>query len=62
MKTPPVIVLTGATSGLGRVAALELARKGAHLALVVRNQARADALRTEIEQAAPTLLAYSVRP
>src|SRR2546429_3783347 len=53
MKTPPVIVLTGATSGLGRLAALELARKGAHLALVARNQARADALRTEIEQAVP---------
>jgi short-subunit dehydrogenase len=53
MKALPVIVLTGATSGLGRLAALELARKGAHLALVARNQARADALRTEIEQAAP---------
>jgi NAD(P)-dependent dehydrogenase (short-subunit alcohol dehydrogenase family) len=52
MQTPPVIVLTGATTGLGRLAALELARKGAHLALVVRNQAKADALRTEIVQAA----------
>jgi NAD(P)-dependent dehydrogenase (short-subunit alcohol dehydrogenase family) len=53
MQTPPVIVLTGATNGLGRLAALELARKGAHLALVVRNQAKADALRTEVRQAAP---------
>jgi NAD(P)-dependent dehydrogenase (short-subunit alcohol dehydrogenase family) len=53
LQTPPVVVLTGATNGLGRLAALELARKGAHLALVVRNQAKADALRTEIEQSAP---------
>jgi NAD(P)-dependent dehydrogenase (short-subunit alcohol dehydrogenase family) len=53
MQAPPVIVLTGATTGLGRLAALELARKGARLALVVRNQAKAGALRTEIEQAAP---------
>jgi len=53
MKTPPVIVLTGATSGLARLAALELARNGAQLALVARDQARADALRTKIEQAAP---------
>jgi len=53
MKTPPVIALTGSTNGLGRLVALELARKGAHLALVVRNQAKANALRTQIEQAAP---------
>jgi NAD(P)-dependent dehydrogenase (short-subunit alcohol dehydrogenase family) len=53
VKTPPVIVLTGATNGLGRLAALELAAEGAHLALVVRNQAKADALRAQIEQAAP---------
>ena len=53
METPPVIVLTGATNGLGRLAALELARKGAHLALVVRSKAKADALRTQIRQAAP---------
>ena len=52
-RAPPVIVLTGATNGLGLLAALELARKGARLALVVRNQAKAGALRTEIEQAAP---------
>ena len=53
MQTPPVIVLTGATNGLGRLAALDLARQGAHLALVARSRAKADALRTEIEQTAP---------
>ena len=53
MQTPPVIVLTGATSGLGRLAALDLARRGAHLVLIARNRAKADTLRAQIEQAAP---------
>ncbi|GAA1137594.1 MULTISPECIES: SDR family NAD(P)-dependent oxidoreductase [Microbacterium] len=37
----PVIVLTGATSGLGRLAALRLAQRGAHLILPARNPAKA---------------------
>ena len=53
MQTPPVIVLTGATNGLGRLAALDLARRGAHLALVVRSEQKGEALKQEIEQAAP---------
>jgi short-subunit dehydrogenase len=35
-------LITGATNGIGRVAAVELARMGAELFLVYRNKARAD--------------------
>jgi NAD(P)-dependent dehydrogenase (short-subunit alcohol dehydrogenase family) len=36
----PFVVLTGATSGIGRAAALELARRGARLAIVGRDPER----------------------
>ena len=41
--TGPVVVLTGATSGLGRLAALDLAARGAHLILPARDPDRAQA-------------------
>ncbi|MBV9330656.1 MAG: SDR family NAD(P)-dependent oxidoreductase, partial [Alphaproteobacteria bacterium] len=37
------IVITGATSGIGEVAALELARQGARLVLIARDRSRAEA-------------------
>ncbi|MFF3501675.1 SDR family NAD(P)-dependent oxidoreductase [Streptomyces sp. NPDC003247] len=40
----PVAVITGATSGLGRVAAFELARRGYRIAAVARSRGRAEAL------------------
>jgi NAD(P)-dependent dehydrogenase (short-subunit alcohol dehydrogenase family) len=49
----PTIVLTGATSGIGRCAAIALARQGAHLVLTARSQARADATVAMIEAAVP---------
>lgn len=53
MDLRPVIVMTGATNGMGRFAALDLARRGARLGIVARSRPKADALRQEIEQVAP---------
>src|SRR3984893_5927691 len=53
MRTPPTIVITGATSGLGRLAAIALAKQGVRLGITARSQHRADATRTEIQLAAP---------
>ena len=36
----PLVVLTGATSGIGRAAAIELVRRGAEVAIVGRDPAR----------------------
>ncbi len=44
----PTVVITGATSGLGRLAAIELARRGAHLAIIARSPEKAGRLRREI--------------
>jgi NAD(P)-dependent dehydrogenase (short-subunit alcohol dehydrogenase family) len=46
----PTVILTGATRGIGHAAALELARRGAELAIVGRDPARVDA--TAFEAAA----------
>jgi NAD(P)-dependent dehydrogenase (short-subunit alcohol dehydrogenase family) len=43
-----ILVITGATNGLGKVVAGDLARRGAQLAVVARGPAKVDALRQEI--------------
>lgn len=53
MPTTPIIVLTGATSGLGRLAAVELAKQGAHLVIIARNNDKADSTRALLHQVAP---------
>ncbi|HZC16695.1 MAG TPA: SDR family oxidoreductase [Caulobacteraceae bacterium] len=50
-----VVVITGATSGIGQVAAVELARRGARIVLIARDPARADRALAEINRAAPGL-------
>jgi NAD(P)-dependent dehydrogenase (short-subunit alcohol dehydrogenase family) len=47
-------VLTGATSGIGRCAAIALARQGANLVLTARSQRKADATVAIIKAAAPS--------
>lgn len=52
MLKHPVVVLTGATSGLGKIAAMELAKRGFHLVLTARSKERAEATRKLIHEAA----------
>lgn len=48
----PIIVITGATSGIGHLAAIDLAKQGAHLVLIARNADKAESTRILIDQAA----------
>lgn len=43
-----VVLLTGGNSGIGKAAAIELAKMGAELTLVCRNRERAEAAKSEI--------------
>lgn len=46
------VLLTGATEGIGKAAALELARRGADVAIVGRNRAKSEAVLAELGAAA----------
>ncbi len=54
MTINPTIVITGATSGIGQLAAIELARQGAHIVFTARNEEKAAATRTAIQEVAPS--------
>jgi NAD(P)-dependent dehydrogenase (short-subunit alcohol dehydrogenase family) len=49
-----VVVITGATSGIGQVAAEELARMGARLVLVARDKTRGEAALARLRHAGPS--------
>ena len=53
MSEGQTIVITGATSGLGQLAAIDLARRGARLVLTARDKQRADITLGLIRAAAP---------
>jgi NADP-dependent 3-hydroxy acid dehydrogenase YdfG len=55
--TATVAIITGASSGIGRSTALDLARHGASVSVVARRQDRLDALLAEIEEAGGSALA-----
>jgi len=48
-----VVVITGGTSGIGAVAAVELARMGARIILVARDESRAEATLARLRDSAP---------
>jgi NAD(P)-dependent dehydrogenase (short-subunit alcohol dehydrogenase family) len=52
-QTGRIVVITGASSGIGAAAALALASKGAHIILAVRDPARGDAIRARISSQHP---------
>ena len=46
----PTVIITGASRGIGKVIALELAQKGYNLMLVARSEAPLTAVRAECEK------------
>src|SRR5215831_6159577 len=50
-----VVVMTGATSGIGEVAAVRLAKLGARLVLIARDRARGEATLAQLRAAAPDI-------
>ncbi len=53
------VVITGATSGIGELAALALAKMGARIVVVARNKQRGDATLAQLRSSAPDI-AHSV--
>ncbi|MFB5677888.1 SDR family NAD(P)-dependent oxidoreductase [Paenibacillus terreus] len=54
MTTIPIIVITGATSGLGQLVAIEMAKRGGHLVLTARSRERAEAAMKIINKQMPS--------
>lgn len=57
MSTQPIAVITGGTSGLGQLAAIEFAKRGMQLALTARNEKRVEATQKMLWEISPTIKA-----
>ena len=56
MKRPEIVVVTGATSGVGRAVVERFAREGAHIALLARDRGGLEATVHEVERLGGTAL------
>jgi short-subunit dehydrogenase len=59
VKENEVVVITGASAGLGRSIALEFAKHGANIALIARGKERLDDAKAEIERLGVQVLTFS---
>ena len=53
MNTNLIVVITGATNGLGQLVAIELAKQGAHLVLIARNKKKAEMTKKMLNDIVP---------
>lgn len=60
MTSSPVVVITGASAGIGRATAIEFARRGWRVALLARGAAGLDAAAAEVERSGGEALAIAV--
>lgn len=49
-QKPEVVVITGASAGVGRASAHAFARRGAHIVLLARGRAGLEGAKREVEQ------------
>ena len=49
-KEPPVVVITGASAGVGRATARKFAKRGAHIGLIARGRDGLEAAKREVEE------------
>ncbi|GAA4398779.1 SDR family oxidoreductase [Nibrella viscosa] len=61
MQRPPLCLITGANSGLGKVTAIELARNGFDIIMLCRDEIKAQRVQQEVQAASKTRNVYLVQ-